>query len=78
MAETVQNTYYETLMGVYIINPTTTIRALLTFLSPFLRKESKAKIHVCSLGPIDTINRLESLGVQKQDIGTLTRKFATI
>lgn len=75
LAETIQKSYFDTLLGVYIVNPTITIKALLTFLSPFLCKETKAKLHICSLGLIDTMNKLERVGVQKLDITTLTKKL---
>ena len=75
LAETVQKTYFDSLIGVYIVNPTLTIKALLTFLSPFLRKETKAKLHVCSLGLIDTINKLEIAGVSTPTLATITKKL---
>jgi hypothetical protein len=75
LAEVVQKTYFDTLLGVYIVNPSMTIKTLLAFLSPFLRKETKAKIHLCSLGLIDTINKLEIAGVQRNDLHTITKKL---
>ena len=76
MAEVVQQTYFDTLLGIYILNPTFGIKALIAFINPFLKKETKAKIHVCSLGPIDMINRLESIGVQRNDLLTITKKIS--
>jgi hypothetical protein len=73
--EAVQKNYYETLMGVYILNPNIAVKTLLTFVSPFLRKETKAKIHLCSLGPIDTINTFERLGVQRPALNVLTKRL---
>ncbi len=78
LADSVQQNCFDTLRGIYIINPTTTIRALILFLYPFLKKDIKSKIHICSLGPIDAINKLQSLGINTQDINTLTRKITTV
>jgi hypothetical protein len=75
LAETVQKTYFDTLLGIYIINPTFSIKTLITFLSPFLRKETKARIHLCSLGLIDTMNKLESAGVQNAELNVLTKRL---
>ena len=75
LSDTVQNTYHNTLLHVYIINPTMAIRALLTFLHPFLLKETRNKIHVCSLGLIDTINKLETAGVPGTEIKGITQKL---
>lgn len=75
LAETVQKTYFDTLIGIYIINPNWTMKALITFLKPFLLKETYQRIHLCSLGLIDTVNRLERAGVQKSDMISITKKL---
>ena len=75
MAETAQQPHFDTLREVYIVNPTTTMRALLAFLSPFLKKEMRARIKVCTLGPIDTIHTLERIGVQPSELTAITRKL---
>jgi hypothetical protein len=73
LSEVVQTNTFDTLVAVYIVNPTWTIKTLLTFLHPFLRKEMRAKLHVCSLGPLDTLQRIQSLGVKEGEIHSITR-----
>ena len=73
LAEIVQANYFDTLLGVYIVNPTWAMKTLLAFLMPFLRKDTRAKLHVCSLGPLDTVQRIQSLGVKGNEINSITR-----
>ena len=70
-----KTTSYDTLLHVFVINPSTTIKTLLTILNPFLLKETRNKIHLCSLGLIDTINKLESIGLPGTEIKSLTKKL---
>jgi hypothetical protein len=70
-----KNTTYETLLHVFVINPSSTIKTLLTILNPFLLKETRNKIHLCSLGLIDTINKLESIGIPGNEIKGITKKL---
>lgn len=75
LAEVVQQTYFDTLLGIYIVNPSWAMKALIAFLKPFLRKETYQRIHVCSLGLIDTVNTLERVGLPRTDMVTLTKKL---
>jgi hypothetical protein len=77
LAETVQKTYFDTLLGIYIVQPNWAMKALITFLKPFLRKETFARIHMCSLGLIDTVNTLERAGLPKYELSSLTKKLTT-
>ena len=76
MAEIVQRDYGDTLLGVYIVNPNWAIKALVQFLLPFMKKEIRQRVHMCSLGILDTVQKLEKAGVQQQQILTLSKRIA--
>lgn len=77
LAQTVQQTYFDTLDGIFILNPNWAIKALLAFIKPFLRKETLSKIHLCSNGNLDAIHKIQTFGVSPSDISTLTRKITS-
>ena len=68
MAGVLQTSHYETLKGVFIINPTMTMRVFLGIIRPFLKKETNSKIHMCSLGLINTVDKLQKIGTSQKDI----------
>jgi hypothetical protein len=73
LTEAVQTKYKDTLRGIYIINPIWSITSLFTLIKPFLHKEAKSRVHICSLGLIDTINKLENAGVYSHALQKLTK-----
>ncbi len=75
LKELSQTTSCDTLLHVFVINPSTTITALLNILNPFLVKETRNKIHLCSLGLIDTINKFQNVGISKTEINLITKKL---
>lgn len=75
LADTVQKTYFDTLLGIYIVHPSWAMKTLIRFLKPFLRKETYARIHLCSLGLIDTVNTLERAGIPRYEMANLTKKL---
>ena len=68
MAKLIQTEYYSSLNGIIVINPSTTMNIFLGIIRPFLKSETKAKIHVCSLGLINIVNKLQSIGSTQKDI----------
>ena len=76
LTEVVQHTNIETLHGVYILHPTMAMNAVIQCIKPFLYKETRQRIHVCSLGLIDTVNRLESAGITRPAMIKITQKLA--
>ena len=74
----VQHTNIETLHGVFILYPTMAMNAVIQCIKPFLYKETRNRIHLCNMGLIDTINRLESAGVPRQEMSHITRKLAVL
>jgi hypothetical protein len=77
LTDIVQHTYIETLSGVYILHPSIAMNALIQCIKPFLYKETRQRIHLCSLGLIDTVNRLESAGIPRTEMITITKKIAS-
>jgi hypothetical protein len=75
LAELVQKTYFDTLQSIYIVNPTWQIKTLLTFLTPFLLKETRSRIHLCSNGILDTIHKLESIGLTGSCLASLSQQI---
>ena len=75
LAELVQKTYIDTLESVYIVNPTWSIKTLVTFLTPFLLKETRSRIHLCSNGILDTIQKLESIGLTGPCLASLSQQI---
>ena len=73
LTEAVQTKYKDTLRGIYIINPLWSITSLFTVIKPFLHKEAKSRVHICSLGLIDTINKLESVGMYSHALQKVTK-----
>ena len=64
LAEALQTNYIDTLKGVYVINPTWAMKAFLNFIMKFLHPNTRALVHVCSLGPLDILQRLQSIGLE--------------
>ncbi len=77
LIEGIQSKYKDTLRGIFIINPVWCITSLFTVMKPFIHKEAKSKIHICSLGLIDTINKLENAGVHSTTLQKLTIRLTT-
>lgn len=75
LTEVIQYTNIETLLGVYILHPTMAMNAVIQCIKPFLYKETRQRIHVCNLGLIDTVNRLESAGVTRNTMVKITQKL---
>ncbi len=73
LTEAVQQKYKDSLRGIFVINPIWSITSLFTVIKPFLHKEAKARVHICSLGLIDTINKLENVGVYSHALQKLTK-----
>ena len=78
LTDAVQVKYKDTLRGIFVINPTWSIISLFTVIKPFLHKEAKARIHICSFGLIDTINKLENIGVHTTTLKKLTTRITSI
>jgi hypothetical protein len=76
LIDSIQSKYKDTLRGIFIINPNWCITSLFTVVKPFLHKEAKSKVHICSLGLIDTINKLETAGVHSTTLQKLTIRLA--
>lgn len=66
LAEALQKNYIDTLKGVYVIHPTWAMKTFLTFILRFITKESASRIHICSLGPLDVMQRFQALGLSQQ------------
>ncbi len=77
LADVVQHVNIETLVSVFILQPTWAMNALIQFIKPFLYKETRQRIQMCNLGLIDTINRLENAGVARTELSTLTKKWTS-
>jgi hypothetical protein len=73
----IQTKYKDSLRGIFIINPVWCITSLFTVIKPFLHKEAKSKVHICSLGLIDTINKLETAGVHSTTLQKLTVRLTS-
>jgi len=73
IADIVQNEYATTLQIIYVVNPTTPMRLLLGAIRPFLKKEANARIYMCSLGLIEVINKLQGVGVTKDDLARIMK-----
>ncbi len=71
----VEEVYFDSLMDVYIIQPTTSIKAIWTFIKPFLAKETCKRIHFCSDGILDVVLTLEKRGVKRQELTSLTQNL---
>lgn len=77
ITEVVKTTYIDTLQGIYVVNPTWGMKTLLTFITPLLSKESKARIHCCNLGLLDVMARLETLGLPAKETNALLTRMST-
>ena len=73
IADIVQNEYATTLQKIYVVNPTTPMRLFLGVLRPFLKKEANDRIYMCSLGLVEVINKLQEVGVTKDDLAIIMR-----
>ncbi len=78
LTDAVQAKYKDSLLGIFVINPIWSITSLFTVIKPFLHKEAKSKVHICSLGLIDTINKLENFGVHTTTLKKLTTRITSI
>jgi len=78
LTDAIQKNYFETLAGIYIVNPTWAMKTLIAFISPFVLKETRSKLHVCPLGAIDAITRLQKIGVSGTELSQLTRLFQRV
>lgn len=76
LTDILQRITIETLIGVYILNPTIAMNAVIQCIKPFLYKETRQRIHVCNMGLIDTVNRLESAGVTRHAMIKITQKLS--
>jgi len=68
MTEILQTPHYSTLSGVFIVNATMTMKVFLGIIKPFLKRETTAKIHLCSSGLISFADKLQSIGSAQKDI----------
>jgi hypothetical protein len=73
----IQSNNFTNLSGLFIVNPNWAFKAILAFIKPLLKKETFAKIHLCTLGPIDTLHRIEHLGIGRPELHLITRKITT-
>jgi len=71
--EIVHNNCFDTLTAIYIVNPTWAIKTLTGFIKPFVLKENREKLHICSLGPIDVITRLQASGIPPAELSQIMR-----
>ncbi len=76
LTDVVQFTNIETLLSVYILHPTIAMNAVIQCIKPFLYKETRQRIHVCNMGLIDTVNRLETAGVTRPAMIKITQKLS--
>jgi hypothetical protein len=76
LTDVVQSTNIETLRGVYILHPTIAMNAVIQCIKPFLYKETRQRIHLCNMGLIDTVNRLELAGVTRPAMIKITQKLS--
>ncbi len=76
LTDVVHHVYFETLHAVYILHPTMTMNALIQCIKPFLYKETRKRIHLCNMGLIDTMNRLENAGIPRSEMTVITKKIA--
>jgi hypothetical protein len=72
LIDAIQTKYKDSLKGIFIINPIWCITSFFTVVKPFLHKDAKSKVHMCSLGLIDTINKLENMGVHSNALQKIT------
>jgi hypothetical protein len=75
LRQAIQANQFNNLSGLFIVNPSWAFKAVLAFIKPLLKKETFAKIHLCSLGPIDIIHRIEHLGIGRPELHVITRKI---
>jgi hypothetical protein len=71
----VEEVYFDTLLNVYIVQPTIGIKAIWSFIKPFLEKETCKRIHFCSDGLLDVVLTLEKRGVKRQELTSLTQNL---
>jgi hypothetical protein len=71
----VEEVYFDSLMDVYVVHPTASIKAIWTFIKPFLAKETCKRIHFCSDGLLDTVLTLEKRGVKRHELTSLTQNL---
>ena len=68
MIQIIETEYSKTLKCVYIVNPTTAMRVFLGVMRPFLSKEANERVYMCSLGPIEVIDKLQGLRIGQAEL----------
>ena len=66
-----QEIYGKTLKCAYIVNPTTPMRMFLGIMRPFMKKETNARVYMCSLGLIEMVNKLQEVGINAAELATV-------
>jgi hypothetical protein len=59
----------------FLVNPTLSVKIFSTIVWPFLKTETKKKIHICSSGPIHTMDTLEKIGMNKKDLMNIVQRI---
>ena len=78
MVELIQEKYQDKLIGVYIVNPTSILKLFLNLINPFIKNDIKSRVHTCSLGLIDTVNKLQNAGVSTKDLHVIMKLIQSI
>lgn len=66
-----------TLQGIYVVQPTWAMKTFLQILTPFVKKDVRHRLHIFSNGLLDTVSRFQALGIQGQELQSLTRHLQT-
>ena len=59
----------------FLVNPTLPVKLFSTLVWPFLKAETKKKIHICSSGLIHTMETLEKIGMNKKDLMNIIQRI---
>ena len=66
-----------TLQGIYVVQPSWAMKTFLQVLTPFVKKDVRHRLHIFSGGLLDTVSRFQALGIQGQELQTLTKHLQT-
>lgn len=71
-------THKDTLQGIHVLQPSWTMKTFLQILMPFVKKDVRHRLHIHSNGLLDTVSKFQAMGIQGQELQTLTKNLQSI
>jgi hypothetical protein len=65
----------DTLQGIYVVQPSWSIKTFLQILTPFVKKDVRHRLHIYSNGLLDTVSKFKGLGIKGQELQTLMKNL---